>query len=98
LYTAEFGAYGREFAIVMLAGGIGYAGSLLGYAVTACRHFAAQIPLWIAIAGLTCVASAVLVPRFGILGAAWALVLSAVVHLAGYAGFYVLRVVRARNG
>jgi O-antigen/teichoic acid export membrane protein len=94
LYTAEYGAYAREFAIVMLAGGIGYAGSLLGYAVTACRHFAAQIPLWIAIVGLTCLASAVLVPRFGVLGAAWALVLSALVHLVAYAGFYAVRVVR----
>jgi hypothetical protein len=81
----------------MLAGGIGYAGSLLGYAVTACRHFAAQIPLWIVISALTCLASAVLVPRFGVLGAAWALVLSAAAHLAGYVAFYVLRVVRARN-
>ena len=98
VYTAEYAAYAREFAIVMLAGGIGYAGSLLGYAVTACRHFAAQIPLWIAIAAVTCLASAVLVPRLGVLGAAWALVLSAAVHLAGYAAFYVLRVVRARNG
>jgi O-antigen/teichoic acid export membrane protein len=98
LYTPEYAAYAREFAIVMLAGGIGYAGSLLGYAVTACRHFAAQIPLWIGIVALTCLASAVLVPRFGVLGAAWALVVSAAAHLAGYAAFYVVRVVRARNG
>jgi O-antigen/teichoic acid export membrane protein len=95
LYTSEYAAYAREFAVIMLAGGIGYAASFLGYAVTAGRHFVAQIPLWIGVAALTCAGCAVLVPRFGVMGAAWALVFSATMHLACYGVFYARRVIRA---
>jgi O-antigen/teichoic acid export membrane protein len=98
LYSAEYAAHAHEFAIVMLAGGIGYAGSLLGYAVTAGRHFFAQIPLWIVIVGSTCVASAVLVTRLGVAGAAWALVVSAAVQLACYGALYARCVTAAPHG
>lgn len=98
LYTAEYAAYAPAFAVVMLAGGIGYAGSMLGYAVTAGRRFSEQIPLWIAVTASTSIASALLIPRLGVTGGAWALVVSATVQLASYALLYARRVVRAPHG
>jgi O-antigen/teichoic acid export membrane protein len=88
LYTAEYAAHGTALVIVMLAAGIGYIASSLGYAVTAAREFVAQIPIYVLVAASVAVCSAVLVPPFGVIGATWALVAGAVVQLATYGWVY----------
>jgi O-antigen/teichoic acid export membrane protein len=98
LYTAEYAAHAPAFAVVMLAAGIGHAASLLGYAVTAGRRFSEQIPLWFVVAASTSVSSAMLIPLFGVTGAAWALVASAAVQLASYGLLYAKLVVRTPCG
>jgi len=98
LYTAEYADYAPAFAVVMLSGAVGHAASLLGYAVTAGRRFVAQVPLWIAVALATAVSSALLIPRFGVTGGAWALVASAAMQFASYALLYATRVVRPLRG
>ena len=94
LYTPEFAPYAPAFALVMLSGALGYAASMLGYAVTAARHFVVQIPLWIGVAASTLVGSAILVPRLGVTGGAWALVLTAAVQVACYGLLYSRYVLR----
>jgi O-antigen/teichoic acid export membrane protein len=94
LYTPEYAAHASAFAVVMFSGGIGYAASMLGYAVTAGRHFLVQIPLWIAAAASTLAGSALLVSRHGVTGAAWVLVLTASVQLLSYGLLYARCVLR----
>jgi O-antigen/teichoic acid export membrane protein len=83
-------AYGRAFTpyrgllVWMMAAGIlSYAGSALGYVITAARAFASQAPLFAAVAAVAGAASWLLVPRFGLEGAALALALAWLAQIAG---------------
>jgi O-antigen/teichoic acid export membrane protein len=83
-------AYGRAFTpyrgllVWMMAAGIlSYAGSALGYVITAARTFASQAPLFVAVAAVSGAASWWLVPRLGLEGAAFALALAWAAQIAG---------------
>jgi O-antigen/teichoic acid export membrane protein len=83
-------AYGRAFAAyqgllvwMMAAGILSYAGSSLGYVITAARAFTSQAPLFLAVAAVSGAASWVLVPKFGLEGAALALALAWFTQIAG---------------
>jgi O-antigen/teichoic acid export membrane protein len=82
LYQPE---YARQdvFVLLMLAAGIGYVGSFLGYAMTAARYFHVQLPLFASAAAITAVASFLLIPRIGLPGAALALICGAIVQVIG---------------
>jgi O-antigen/teichoic acid export membrane protein len=56
----------------MAVGIIAYLASALGYAMTSARLIHVQVPMLLAACLAVAGASFVLVPRFGILGAAWA--------------------------
>jgi hypothetical protein len=70
----------------------GYAASFLGHAMTAARLLRVQLPLFAAVGAVALVASALLVPRGGALGAAQATLATAVSQLllsglvVGFAG------------
>ena len=68
---------------MMAAGILSYAGSALGYVITAARAFGSQAPLFLAVAAVSGAASWVLVPRFGLEGAALALALAWLAQIAG---------------
>ena len=83
-------AYGRAFTpfrgllVWMMAAGIlSYAGSALGYVITAARSFASQAPLFVTVAAVSGAASWVLIPRLGLEGAALALALAWLAQIAG---------------
>jgi O-antigen/teichoic acid export membrane protein len=84
-YRPEYAAYAEIFFWLMVAAGIGYVASFLGYGMTAARYFRVQAPLFVAVTGATLVACAVLVPSQHLLGAALAAVIAAVVQLVGTA-------------
>jgi len=88
LYRAEYVAHKTAFVVAMFAAGIWHVSAFFGYATTAARQFAAQIPLWLLITASAAVASAWMIPSWGILGATWALVASAVVQLFAYGWTY----------
>jgi O-antigen/teichoic acid export membrane protein len=56
---------------LMLAAGIGYIGSFLGYVMTATRAFRMLVVPFVAVTLLAVAAAWLLVPRFGLEGAAW---------------------------
>jgi O-antigen/teichoic acid export membrane protein len=95
LYRPEFAAGAPTLVVLSVAAGIGFAASFLGYALTTARIIAVQ-PF---VLGLTLVvlaaASAVLVPRQGAVGAAWALVLGLSAQVMMYA--MILRGFRAKR-
>lgn len=71
--------------LTMVAAGIGYIASFSGYAVTAARYFRAQLPLFAAVVLVTALGCWLLVPRWGLRGAAVALGLSSLTQLVGSA-------------
>jgi O-antigen/teichoic acid export membrane protein len=85
LYRPEYGQNTRVFVVMMLTGGFTTLASFLGFGATAVRSFRTQVPV-VGLATLTAGAlSFLLVPRFGLMGAAEALLVSAIVLALGYA-------------
>lgn len=70
-FTAEYAAYQRALVVLMCAGTLAYAGNLLGCAGTATRRFGQLILPHALLTALVALVSALLVPRYGIDGAAW---------------------------
>lgn len=88
-YRPEYAGYSGLLIAVMAAAIPGYVAVALGYAVTAARAFDAQVPLF-CLAAVTCgAASWLLVPQFGLGGAAMAMAVSAAVQIGGQA--FILR-------
>jgi O-antigen/teichoic acid export membrane protein len=89
------------FACLMLAAGLSYLGSFLGYGMNAARRFKAQLPIFVGAAAATTATCAFLVPRLGMLGAAWAVVAAALAQGmgSGYVVWSALRCAgRGRQG
>ena len=85
LFRPEYAAADDVFVWMMAAAAISYLGSFLGYGLTAARQFKVQAPLILVVSVVTMASSVILVPRHGLVGAAWATVIGAVVQLSGSA-------------
>lgn len=83
IYGPAYAAHADVFVLVMLAGGIGYVSSFLGYGMTAARFFKAQAPLFAVVVTTTTLAALALIPPLGMRGAALALIASFSVQLSG---------------
>jgi O-antigen/teichoic acid export membrane protein len=79
LYTPEYTRQGSLFALLALTAGLNCTGCFLMYALTAARKFTIQLPISIMCVLMTVCASALLVPRYHLVGAALALLCSALV-------------------
>jgi O-antigen/teichoic acid export membrane protein len=75
IYKAEYAGSEsvRLLVWLMIAAGVSYLASALGYIISAARLFSIQSPIGALMALVTAVSCWVLVPRFGSLGAAWAM-------------------------
>lgn len=94
LYRPLYAQHATELVWLMAAGGLGYLASFLGYSLTAVRRFAVQMPLSIAVTLCTGLACWWLAPGLGLLGAAYALTISAAIQVILYA-LALLPVLRA---
>jgi O-antigen/teichoic acid export membrane protein len=95
LYTPEYAAHSAAFVWLMLAAGIGFVARFLVCSMTAARYFKAQAPLY---AGALLVLGGVsvwLIPRFGLVGAAWGVCAGMLALLIGSIGVNV-HAIRAR--
>lgn len=96
LYRPEYGQYATLLVWMAAAGGVSYLASFLGYAITATRQFRVQLPLF-AIIAVSCLALCYLfIPHFGMVGAAWAILISNLIQLLGTA-WLVARALAARE-
>jgi O-antigen/teichoic acid export membrane protein len=77
LYTPEYTKQGNLFALLALTAGLNCIGCFLTYALTAARKFRIQFPISILCMVATFVGSALLIPRYHLVGAALALLCSA---------------------
>jgi O-antigen/teichoic acid export membrane protein len=83
LFRPEYGDHVDLFVRLMAVGMVGFITSGQGYVMTAARRLKPQVPLLLVSALVATGASAVLVPRLGIQGAADAALLAGVAQLAG---------------
>jgi O-antigen/teichoic acid export membrane protein len=95
LYGPEYGNHTGLFAIFVGTAGLSTLGSFLFCGVSAARSFYAQVPVYLAATLVGVVASMILIPRHGLVGAGIALLLSAAVVVAG--GLWVLQSIHARE-
>ncbi len=83
LYQPEYAGHVDVFIWLMLAAGIIYTASFIGYGMTAVRYFRVQLPLFSLAVSSTMLTCMLLIPDCGLQGAATALIVTAVVQLAG---------------
>lgn len=87
-YTAEYAVHADVLVWLAVVGGVGYATSALATSITAARRFPAQLGVVALTVAVSWVASTVLVPRYGLTGAAWALLAATLVQTACLAIVY----------
>jgi O-antigen/teichoic acid export membrane protein len=80
VYQPEYAQYVDLFVWLMVAAGISYVASFLGYGMTAARYFRIQTPLFLVATAISTIACFYLIPIFELKGAAIALTLSAVIQ------------------
>lgn len=80
LYRPEYAQHQEVFIWLMLAAGISYVSSALGYAMTAARYFRVQIPLFMVVTATSALGCVWLIPLLGMKGAALALVMAAAIQ------------------
>ena len=80
VYQPEYAQHVDLFVWLMVAAGVSYVASFLGYGMTAARYFRIQMPLFSIATASSAIACFWLVPAFELKGAAIALTLSAVIQ------------------
>jgi O-antigen/teichoic acid export membrane protein len=83
LYKPEYADHADLFAWLMVAAMVSNVASLLGYGMTAARYFRSQLPLSGFCGAVLALACLGLVPRFGLIGAAWASLGAVIFQLVG---------------
>jgi O-antigen/teichoic acid export membrane protein len=96
VFRPEYAAYSDVLVWLMVAAALIYLTSFFGHALTACHYFKYQAILLAMTATLTALACAMLVPAYGLRGAAWAMGGVSLAHLCGLV-FPMLHAVRAMN-
>jgi O-antigen/teichoic acid export membrane protein len=84
MYRPEYAMYPSVFVWLMVAAAVSYVASVLGFGLAAARKFDVQLPVYICAALVTVSACVPLVPRYGLQGAAWALLAGMLTWCAGF--------------
>jgi O-antigen/teichoic acid export membrane protein len=83
LYRPEYAQRTDLFVWLMVAAGVGYVSSFLGYGITAARYFLVQVPLFAFVTMTAAIACLWLLPILKLQGAAIALIIAAVAQVLG---------------
>lgn len=84
IYRPEYAMYPSVFSWLMAAAGVSYVASALGFGLAAARKFDIQLPIYICATLVTAAACVPLVPRYGLQGAAWALLAGTLTWCVGF--------------
>ncbi|MDR1384798.1 MAG: hypothetical protein LBJ67_13270 [Planctomycetaceae bacterium] len=79
-YNEEYVALTSLFWLIAFGATFGFVGNALGYPVTAAQRFRIQPFICFVQVLLTIIGCAILVPQFGMFGAAWAVAIANIVH------------------
>jgi O-antigen/teichoic acid export membrane protein len=85
VYRADYAQYANVFIWLMVGGAFAFVASMLGYAMTAARVFRPQVPLFLGTTVVTALACWTMIPRWGLAGSAYALLIGTIVSCAGSA-------------
>lgn len=88
LYTPDFAAHADVLVWLAAVAAVGYVASALCCSITAARRFPDQLVVISITLAVSWAASAFLVPRCGLVGAAWALLAATTVQTACFATIY----------
>ncbi len=83
LYTAEYAEHANVLSWLMVAAAIWYVAGIFSTAVTATRSFRIQMPIMVASLSVTGVVCFLLMPSYGLTGAAWSVIVGMIVRLLG---------------
>lgn len=95
LYGPQFLDHEKELLVFLGASAVGYVNTALGYGLSSSRVFAAQIPMMASVCLICLAASLILVPRWGLIGAAAAQLTSMTAQLL-LSGAMLARVAKCR--
>ncbi len=84
-YTSEYAPLTKLFWLITFGATFGFVGNALGYPVTAARKFRIQPVICLIQAAVTAAGCAILVPRGGMFGAAWAVAAANIVQAVMFA-------------
>jgi O-antigen/teichoic acid export membrane protein len=90
VYGADYASYAPVMTWLLVASGLGYSATFLEDSLVAMRRLRAQATLLVLTLATITIGCWVLIPRFGLRGAAWALVFGACIELLGAAGLFGL--------
>lgn len=82
LYGPAYAERADVLVWLMASAALGFVSSMLSFGLTAARAFVIQVPLFMSVAVATLGLSWILIPRFGLHGAAYALLAAAALQLA----------------
>jgi O-antigen/teichoic acid export membrane protein len=100
VYTQDYTGYHQVFVLLMISGMVMYASSFLGYALTAMRKFKIQPFLALGWVISALVLSYLLIPKFGLSGAAYVAILTSAIQLISQAitvWWYILKAKKIHN-
>ena len=81
LYSSEYAEQTTLFIWLMVIAGFNYISSFLDCGMTAARYFRIQIPLFVTVTSISTVGCLWLLPKLGLVGAAIALLIAAVIRI-----------------
>ncbi|MCG8418943.1 MAG: oligosaccharide flippase family protein [Proteobacteria bacterium] len=92
-YTPEYAKHSHILVLLMGAAAVSFLNTFLGVAISAARFFKLQSTITAVLVAVTTLSSAVLIPRHGLDGAAWATIIATCANLLmnGAVFFYVYR-------
>ena len=88
-YAPEYAAQAPVLLWMAVAAGVGFMGKALTASVTAARRLAQQLPIALVSLGMAFLVSRALVPRFGLYGAAWAVLATETTRLVWLTVLYL---------
>jgi O-antigen/teichoic acid export membrane protein len=89
MYSSEYASHVNVLIWITVAEVLLTVSHFLGVAISAARRFTVQAPLFVVITLVTIIASALLVPRYGIEGAAFSILISASVQATGILAIFI---------
>ena len=88
-YAPEYAAEAPVLVWMAVAAGVGFANKAVAASVTAARRLLPQLPIALTSVALAFLASSLLIPRWGLVGAAWAVLATEATRLICLGGIYL---------
>jgi O-antigen/teichoic acid export membrane protein len=83
-FSSQYAQYANSLVVLLLASALGHVAGVLKGATDASRRYAVQLPIFAVSVTVAVISGLVLVPQWGILGAAWSMVATKTAITVGY--------------